>query len=187
AVETLTVRVELLAVSTALQDADTPGGMPSARRWTDPLNPLWGETVIENVPLPPRGIVADGGPAVRSNPGPVTVSITEAVCVRPPPAAITENVQRPVGVSFPRETVSTCTWALAPGANEAVAPGGSPLTLSATGSAKPYKPETVTVEVALAPCTALAEVALSAKSCTTSQKAALCVLPPPVPEMTAVS
>ena len=49
------------------------------------------------------------------------------------------------------------------------------------------KPETVTVEVALAPCTALAEVALSAKSCTTSQKAALCVLPPPVPEMTAVS
>ena len=133
AVETLTVRVELLAVSTALQDAGAPSGMPSARRWTDPLNPLWGETVIENVPLPPRGIVADGGPAVRSNPGPVTVSITEAVCVRPPPAAMTENVQRPVGVSFPRETVSTCTWALAPGANEAVAPGGRPLAESVTG------------------------------------------------------
>jgi len=79
AVETLTVRVELLAVSTALQDAVAPDGSPSARRWTDPLNPLWGETVIENVPLPPRGIVADGGPAVRSNPGPVTVNITEAV------------------------------------------------------------------------------------------------------------
>src|SRR5207237_2097640 len=40
AVETLTVRVELLAVSTALQDADAPAGRPSARRWTDPPNPL---------------------------------------------------------------------------------------------------------------------------------------------------
>ena len=133
AVETLTVRVELLAVSTALQDADAPAGRPSARRWTDPLNPLCGETVIENAPLPPRGIVADVGPAVRSNPGPVTVSSTEAVCVKPPPAAITEKVQRPVGVSFPSETVSTSTSTLGPGANEAVAPGGSPLAESVTG------------------------------------------------------
>ena len=73
------------------------------------------------------------------------------------------------------------------GLNVAVVPAGKPLTLSATGSAKPYNPETVTVEVALDPCAALAEVALSAKSWTTSQKAALRVLPPPMPEMTAVS
>ena len=73
------------------------------------------------------------------------------------------------------------------GLNDAVVPAGSPLTLSATGSAKPYSPETVTVEVALDPCGALADVALSAKSWTTSQKAARRVLPPPVPEMTTVS
>ena len=133
AVDMLKVSVELLAVSTGLQDAVAPRGNPSARRWTDPLNPLWGEIVIENDALPPRGMVADGGPAVRSNPGPVTVSSTEAVWVRPPPAAITEKVQRPVGVSFPRETVSTSTSAVAPGANEAVAPGGSPLAESVTG------------------------------------------------------
>src|SRR5438132_3350595 len=139
AVETLKVSVELLAVSTGLQDAVAPGGNPSARRWTDPLNPLWGEIVIENDALPPRGMVADGGPAVRSNPGPVTVSSTEAVWVRPPPAAITEKVQRPVGVSFPRETVSTSTSAVAPGANEAVAPGAARSPRASPGSFPPRR------------------------------------------------
>src|SRR2546421_6798071 len=121
-------------------------------------------------------------------------SVTVQVRLAPPLRPVTVAVYVPGGVDAEVEKVSVEVVLVEPAANEAVAglndavvPAGSPLTLSATGSAKPYSPETVTVEVAVDPCGALAELALRAKSWTTSPKAALRVLPPPVPEITTVS
>jgi len=73
------------------------------------------------------------------------------------------------------------------GLNAAVVPAGRPLTLRLTGEANPFFGATVTVEVAREPCTALAAVALSAKSEICSHTAVERVRPPPLPVIATVS
>ena len=98
--------------------------------------------------------VGDAGVAetVKSG-GRFTVSVTVAVRVTPPLVPVIVRVAGPTGVVCAVVTVSVAVPAPAmdDGANVAVAPAGSPLTLNATESVNPFRAVVDTVEVVLAP------------------------------------
>ena len=98
--------------------------------------------------------VGDAGVAetVKSG-GRFTVSVTVAVRVTPPLVPVIVRVAGPTGVVDRVATVSVAVPAPAmdDGANVAVAPAGSPLTLNATEPVNPFRAVVDTVEVVLAP------------------------------------
>ena len=92
--------------------------------------------------------VGDAGVAetVKSG-GRFTVSVTVAVRVTPPLVPVIVKVEGPTGVVCAVVTVSVAVPAPAidDGANVAVAPAGSPLTLSATEPVNPFSTAVETV------------------------------------------
>jgi len=72
------VSVLVLVAGFALNDGVTPVGRPDAARFTAPVNPLIGVTVMVLFPLPPCGTVA--GEAERLKSG-VATALTLSVIV----------------------------------------------------------------------------------------------------------
>jgi hypothetical protein len=78
---------------------------------------------------------------------PLTTSVTGAVCVKAPLVAVTVSGKLPEGVELEVETLSELEPELEmdAGLNDAVAPAGSPLTLSETVPLNPVPAVTVAV------------------------------------------
>lgn len=75
-------------VDAGLKEAVTPVGNPSAVKATSPANPPRGDTETATVPLPPEAtlrLAGEADSATSRAPEASTVSVTDAVCARPPP------------------------------------------------------------------------------------------------------
>ena len=97
-------------------------------------------------------------------PAALTVSDTVRVCITPPlvPAIVNGNVPVPVPVVVVIVSVDAADGLGLTGvAIEQVAPGGQPVTVSATLPLKPFNAVTVAVEVPATPCASVSEDGLT--------------------------
>src|SRR5438093_13024358 len=134
--------------------AVAPAGSPLTLSATELVKPFSAVVDTVNAVLAPRITVDEAGVAdnVKSGGG-FTVSVTVAVRVSVPLVPVIVMVAAPIGVVDVVVTVSVAAPAPAmdDGANVAVAPAGSPLTLNATEPVNPFSAVVDTVEVVLAP------------------------------------
>src|SRR6266478_1967885 len=148
----LAVKVSVLVfvVLLGLNDAVTPLGRPDADKFTLPLKPFCGVTVIALVLVVPCDIVKLLGEAERAKfGGGFTVRETVALLVKLPDVPVTVTV---VAVLLAVK-VSVLLLAVLPGLNEAVTPLGRPDADKPTLLLKPFSGVTVMVLAPLAPCT----------------------------------
>src|SRR5207249_2012726 len=136
------------AIEDGARVAVAPAGSPLTLSATVPVNPFG--AAVEPVSFPTRrsSDLGDAGVAdtVKSGGG-FTVSVTVAVRVTVPLVPVIVRVAGPTGVVCAVVTVSVAVPAPAidDGANVAVAPAGSPLTLSATVPVNPFSTAVETV------------------------------------------
>jgi hypothetical protein len=121
--------------------AVTPAGSPLALKFTVPLNPLDGVTLITDVTEPPAVTLAAAGaaPKVKFAAAPaVTVRLIVAVRVRPPPVPVTVSGYVPAVGAAPAVSVNVVPVAELAGEKLAVTPAGRPVTAKATTLENPF-------------------------------------------------
>src|SRR5580693_7365364 len=202
----LPIGVLLVVVTVSVEDpapvtdvgennAVAPAGRPLVTlKLTAPLKPLCAPTLTVYVAVPPGFTENElGAPASVKFGGPVTFSVTVAVCVSEPLVPVIVSVGLPIGVLLVVVTVSVEDPAPVTdvGENDAVAPVGSPLvTLKLTAPPNPFSTPRFTVYVVLPPAATVCVpgVADIVKSGANTVKAtvAVCVTAPLVPVIVSV-
>jgi len=140
------VRVDEVAIAGfELKPAVTPLGNPLTLSETAPAYPPVRVMFTEKLVVPPRDTLWEAGLAVKlKSPaaGAVTISVTEVVRVRGPPAPVMVSKELPVGVVAAVVTVNVEEFAAAGfGLKAPVAPAGNPLTLKVTPPVNPPRRE----------------------------------------------
>jgi len=156
--EALAVSVSVLVevALAGLKAAVTPEGKPPIVRFTAPVKPFTGVTVMVLDPWVPCMTLRLAGAAANETPGglfTVRPIVTEADDV--PAVPVTLTVAVPVVAADAAVSVTVLVVAVLEGLNEAVTPAGRPDALSVTLPLKPLLGVTVMVSVTLAPCITL--------------------------------
>lgn len=137
--EAASVSALALEVDTVLKDPVTPFGKPETAKFTVPLNPFAGLTVIALVLLDPLARLTLEGAAARVKPGSAaTVNISLVVPVRLPAAPSTVMVEVPAAAEPLAVSVSVLAVAAVAGLNDEVTPEGKPDVAKLTFSLKPF-------------------------------------------------
>ncbi len=158
----VSVRVEVpppgAAIDAGAKLAVTPAGKPDADSETAELNPPLTVVEIDELPEVPCTTERLAGDAVRVKFGDaaaLTVTAIVAVCVRPPPVAVTVALNVPVvavllAVNFNVE-LPVPGAAMEAGVKLAVTPAGNPETERLTAELNPFEPEVEIVVEAVLP------------------------------------
>jgi hypothetical protein len=146
--------------------AVTPLGRPEAASVTLPVNPFAPVTLIVSVPLPPcttESVAAVGASVKLGDRFTVSAIVVEAVTLPEVPVIVTVDV--PVVAVAAAVNVTTLDPVAGFVPKLAVTPAGRPVAASVTLPVNPFAPVTLTVSVAVLPCTTetLAAVGASVK------------------------
>jgi hypothetical protein len=152
----LSVRVTAAAFAVGLKEAVTPVGNPLTATPTVPVKPFSGVTVMVLAADAPCTTLRVAGAAANVKPvAPFTVRLSVTVADNVPEVPVTVTVVVPAAAEGVALNVTVLAAAVVAGLNDAVTPLGRPEAVSATLLLKPFFGVTVTVSVALAPCTTL--------------------------------
>lgn len=164
----LAVKVSTLfpVVGLVLNTAPTPLGSPDAANVTLPANPPASITVTVSVMAEP--CVTDNAAAAAASVKlgvctVLTVSETAELAVRAPDVPVIVSVEVPVAAALPAVRVNTLEPVVGLVPNEAVTPAGRPLMLRVTALLKPLIDDTVTLSVAVVPCSTVTPGAATVK------------------------
>jgi hypothetical protein len=115
----------------------TPAGKPDTARFTVPVKPFSGFTLIFAMPLLPCPILPPAF-AFRVNVGTTTVSVMVVVDTSDPQVPVIVNVAGPTATLLPAASASVLYPSVGFGLHEADTPLGSPVTPNATLPMNPY-------------------------------------------------
>jgi hypothetical protein len=138
-----------------LKLAVTPEESPDADRFTEPVKPFSGVTVMVLVLLRPCRMLMAEGDAESENSGTTgafTVRVRVVVRVNVPETPVIVSITIPVAAVLAAVSVSVLAEVVLVGLKLAVTPNGSPLTNRLTDPLNPFIGFTAMVLVAMFPC-----------------------------------